>query len=142
MFHPLQPLLFFYGRNILSFSQFFVAFQFSVSFIRGSKYLFELQGVPTSLELSHKNNCEQSENCFSKICIFAPKNCFFRIFFANSKMKMASLKQLFSNLLNKLLHKINCFKEAIFILELAKKCSKSNFLAQKYTFLKIRCLLR
>ena len=48
-------------------------------------------------------------------------------FFANCKMKMASLKQFFSNLLNKLLHKINCFKEAIFILELAKKCSKSNF---------------
>ena len=49
---------------------------------------------------------------------------------------MTSQKQLFSNLLNNLLHKINCFIEVIFILQLTKKCSKSNFQAQKYRFLK------
>ena len=51
----------------------------------------------------------------------------FESFFENCKIEILSLVQLFFNLLNKLLHKINCFKEAIFILELAKICSKSNF---------------
>ena len=46
---------------------------------------------------------------------------------------MASLMQLFSNLLNKLLHKINCFKEAIFILELAKKNAQKAIFSLKYT---------
>ena len=55
---------------------------------------------------------------------FCGKKWLFEHFFANSKMKMASLKQLFSTLLNKLLHKITCFIEAIFILALPKKCSK------------------
>ena len=49
-------------------------------------------------------------------------------------MKMASLEQfiLCSNLLNKL--EKSCLKEDLFILQLAKKCSKSNFLPQKYIF--------
>ena len=51
-------------------------------------------------------------------------------------MKMASMKQfiLCSNLFSKL--EKSCFKEAIFILQLAHKCSKNNFKAQKYIFLK------
>ena len=49
-------------------------------------------------------------------------------------MKMASFKQLFSNLLNKLLHKINCFIEAIFIWQLTKKMLKKQFLGAKIHF--------
>ena len=41
-----------------------------------------------------------------------------------------------SNLFSKL--EKSCFKEAIFILQLAQKCSKNNFKAQKYIFLKKR----
>ena len=49
---------------------------------------------------------------------------------------MISLKQYFSNLLNKLLHKETCLIEAIFILQFIKKCLKCNFLEQKYVFYK------
>ena len=58
----------------------------------------------------------------------------FEHFFVNCKIEMTSLKQfiLCSNLFSKL--EKSCFKEAIFIWELAKKCSKSNFLERKYIF--------
>ena len=53
-------------------------------------------------------------------------------------MKMAFLKPfiLGRHLFSKL--EKSCYKEAIFILELAQKGSKNNFQAQKYIFLKKR----
>ena len=60
----------------------------------------------------------------------------FEQFLVNFKMKIPSLKQLFSNLLNKLLYKQNCFKEGISFWKLTKKCSKRNFNVQQYIYSK------
>ena len=67
---------------------------------------------------------------------FCSKKLRFVHFLLNCKMKMISLKQYFSNLLNKLLHMETCLIEAIFILQCNKKCIKCNFLEQKYIFYK------
>lgn len=74
---------------------------------------------------------------FFKNMYFCSQKLRFEHYFVYCKMTMASLKQFIicSNLFSKL--EKNCFKEAFsFCLQLEKKCSKSNFLEQKYIFLK------
>ena len=69
-----------------------------------------------------------------KNCIFAAKNCIFTIFLLNCKLKMHFWNNLIFYLPNKLLHKINCLKIAIFILQFTIKWSKRNFLLRKCKF--------
>ena len=73
---------------------------------------------------------------------FCVKKLLFEHFFANSKMKMTSLKQLFSNLLNKLLHTINCLKYAMCIWHLEKNAQKAFFFWRKNTSVRKRSSLR
>ena len=66
----------------------------------------------------------------------------FEHFFVNCKVKVASFKQfiLCSNLFSKL--EKSCIKEAIFILQLAIKMLKKQFLGAKIQIFEIRCWLR
>ena len=65
---------------------------------------------------------------------FCSKKLRFEHYFATAKYKIASFTQfiLCSNISSKL--KKSCAKEAILILQFVKKCSKRNFLEQKYIF--------
>ena len=73
---------------------------------------------------------------------FCAKKLLFEHFFVSYKMKMTSLKQfiLCSNLFSKL--DKSCFKEAIFILQLAKKNAQKAIFRRKNTFFCKRSSLR
>ena len=73
--------------------------------------------------------CSEAQKCLrakrvtvSKNMYFCSKKLRFEHFFINCKMKMSFMKQVFFNLLNELKHNKICFKNTIFILQLAKKC--------------------
>ena len=99
-----------------------------------------IQGVPTSLKYPQK--CLRAK--FTKKNVFRSKKLLFQPFFLNCKIENGFLKQLFSILLNKSLHKImekSCLQKPFSILQFRKKGSKSNFL-ERNTFFRKRCSLR
>ena len=67
---------------------------------------------------------------------FCSKKLCFEHFLMNCKIKIASLAQFFFNLQDKLLHKINCVKEAIFILQLKNNVQNATFWSKNTFFYK------
>ena len=67
---------------------------------------------------------------------FCSKKLRFEHFLGNCKIRIASLTQLFFNLLDKLLHKKNCVKEAIFILQLQNNVQDTTFRSKNTFFRK------
>ena len=78
--------------------------------------------------LFEKNNKLQTEKwaSFKKI-VFRSKKLLFQPFFLNCINENGFLKQLFSILLNILLHNTNCFKKPFSFLQFTKKAQKAIF---------------
>ena len=100
-----------------------------------------LQGGPKSLEWSHTNVPNETSNIKKKKLFFRHKIAFCA-FFRQLQNENCFLKHVFSILLNKSLHKLNCLKKQFHILQQIKNAKKAIFWRKNKFYVKVAGFVR